>query len=96
MATFTVRVQLHLGDGAADYSALHHEMDEEGFTRTIQGSDGLTYQLPHGEYNLVGDLKRREVAKKVRRALERSFDMGSILITESAGRFWLDLALVAS
>ena len=45
MAHFTTRVELH--DAAEEnYQTLHTEMEELGFTSTIEGHDGATYRLP--------------------------------------------------
>lgn len=67
MASFTVRVELHNAT-EGDYEELHAAMENEGFIRPIQGSDGKVYRLPTAEYNRVLDgltrgygLARRQV-----------------------------------
>ena len=49
MTQFTVRVELHEADWD-DYDVLHAEMRKEGFSTTITGSDGKTFELPTAEY----------------------------------------------
>ena len=51
MAKFATRIELH--DATYhDYLQLHGFMRQEGFTTTIQGDDGVVYQLPPAEYHL--------------------------------------------
>ncbi len=49
MADFTVRVELRGANWEA-YTKLHEKMDSIGFYRRIVGDNGITYQLPDGEY----------------------------------------------
>jgi hypothetical protein len=43
-----------------DYDTLHAAMARAGFSRTIQGSDGVTYHLPWAEYyaNTTGTIEQ--------------------------------------
>ena len=49
MAHVVVRVELH-GGTDAQYQLLHTKMFAAGFTRTILGGDGSTYNLPTAMY----------------------------------------------
>lgn len=54
MAKYNTRVELHnLPGGQKDrelYEKLHEEMERAEFERTIVGSSGGEYHLPHAEY----------------------------------------------
>ena len=50
MANYIARVELHGATEEEDYEVLHDEMAQRGFTRQIQGNDGVEYQLPTGTY----------------------------------------------
>jgi hypothetical protein len=90
MADFTVRVELH-GAEWEDYDALRVEMEAEGFSAAVQGSGGLAYELPAGEYAVSGDVTRQQVLAKARRAAGTSGYNCAILVTESVGRAWCGL-----
>lgn len=92
MATFTTRVQLNGDESAATYGRLHQAMEERNFSRTITSNDGVVYQLPHAEYNLVGSYTRDDVLSRAQEAIESIGQTGRILITESAGRRWSGLS----
>ena len=62
MADFTVRVGLH-GAEWEDYDVLRVEMEAEGFSAAVQGSGGMSYELPVGEYAVSG---RRDAAAGAR------------------------------
>lgn len=90
MPRFTTRVELHNGD-ADDYETLHDAMERKGFSRTIAGGNGRTYQLPTAEYNFDGDGTRESVLGKAQKAADSTGLKHSILVTESAGRTWSGL-----
>jgi hypothetical protein len=50
MAHVVVRVELHGPTVEAQYTRLHAAMAAAGFSRTILGSDGASYQLPPAMY----------------------------------------------
>jgi hypothetical protein len=90
MADFTVRVELH-GAEWEDYDALRVEMEAEGFSATVQGSGGMAYELPAGEYAISGDVTRQQVLARAKRGADRSGFSYAVLVTESAGRAWWGL-----
>lgn len=49
MADFTGRVELQ-GAEWEDYDASRVEMEVEAFSAAVQGSGGMAYELPAGEY----------------------------------------------
>lgn len=62
MANYIARVELHGAHEEEDYEALHANMEERGYLRTIQGDDGTTYQLPTGTYVVQNTDATLEVA----------------------------------
>jgi hypothetical protein len=48
--TYVARVELLGNPTYTDYANLHSAMARSGFSRTIVGGDGLTYDLPHATY----------------------------------------------
>ncbi len=89
MSYFTTRVELHYGT-EEDYTKLHKEMGKEGFRQTISGSDGVEYQLPPAEYNLIGDFTGEQVRSKARDAANRTGKSNGVLVTEGS-RYWIGL-----
>ena len=89
MAKFTTRVELHDGDDD-DYSNLHKYMREEGFSRTIEGSDGKRYRLPTAEYNRIEELNCDDVRDSAVRAAKRTGCSFALLVTEGT-RCWQGL-----
>ena len=90
MAQFIVRVELH--DAAwSDYTVLHAHMAAQGFQHTILGSDGVTYQLPTAEYNLIGNLAKEQVLAKAKMAATATHKRYAIFVTESNGATWIGL-----
>lgn len=90
MADFTVRVELH-GAACEDYDALRVEMEADGFSAEVQGSGGMAYELPAGEYAATGEMTRQQVLTRTKRAADRSGFSYAVLVTESAGRAWWGL-----
>lgn len=90
MADFTTRVELLNADWS-DYEALHKAMERQGFSRTITGSSGSTYNLPPAEYNLTAAIKRSDVLDRAKAAAKTTGKKHRILITESVGRTMYNL-----
>ena len=55
MPTFIVRVVLHGAKDPEGYVDLHASMEEQHYYRTIDGSNGITYELPPATYRAEGD-----------------------------------------
>lgn len=90
MARFTVRVELHDGEGM--YDDLHEEMEERKFKKTIKNDKtGKVYELPEAEYNIEGDFTKYVVLNKAKAAVAAIELTASILVTESLGRTWSGL-----
>jgi hypothetical protein len=49
MSDVISRVELHSAS-YSDYENLHMYMQQRGYSRSIRGNDGNTYQLPTGTY----------------------------------------------
>lgn len=90
MAKFTTRVELHDADDD-DYDELHKSMAAKGFIRTITSDDGDTYRLPPAEYNREANVSRNQVLEDAKIAAARTGRDYAVLVTESAGRTWLNL-----
>jgi hypothetical protein len=90
VTNFTVRVELH-GAVHDDYVNLHATMEDEGFVRWIEDSDGNKKRLPTAEYNMADvDMARSEVHKRAKRAANEVKPNPTpwIPVTESDGRTW--------
>lgn len=90
MPRFTVRVELHAADWD-DYETLHAAMEDAGFSRQIESTDGKTYALPTAEYIGSGELTKEEVLSAARSAATKTRKTYSVLVTESVGRKWYGL-----
>lgn len=93
MAWFMTRVELHDAD-YQDYTALHAYMATEGYTTTIQGSDGKTYQLPPAEYHLDGAYTRTQALEKAKRAAQQTRKVFGVVVSETTGSTWVGLPVV--
>lgn len=92
MPSFTVRVQLvDVESSDSAYETLHGGMEGRGFTRTIRSDDGITYEMPFGTYNYVGDTTRSDVLDRAKRAASATKLQARILVTEANGRTWSNL-----
>jgi hypothetical protein len=95
MARFTTRVQLNGEASWSDYDSLHSAMRKKNFTQTITSGDGIEYHLPHAEYNRETNLDLTQVLASAKEAAASVWDDFSILVTESNGRRWHNLAKVS-
>lgn len=92
---FTVRIELHkIAPDHEVYNILHEEMENAGFLRTIKGNDGAVYNLPHGEYNIVGNYTAEHVFQKAKNAASLTEKEYSVIVTPSDGRYWTGLQKV--
>lgn len=96
MAAFMTRVELHDAKYPQDYVTLHGYMSLEGFTNTIQGSNGNVYELPPAEYNLIADCTRLEVIEKAKRAAQKTKKEFAVVVSEytNHGCNWIGLKVV--
>lgn len=89
MAQHTIRIVLHRAT-EKNYEDLHVGMARLGASRTIRGGNGVTYDLPDGEYDLSstsGAVAVRDAVYRVARAVKPETDP-SVLVTTSAARAW--------
>lgn len=61
-------------------------MEKDGFTRTIEGSEG-TFQLPSGAYNIIRDATRKQILENVDAAIAVTGRGSAVLVTEGS-RTW--------
>lgn len=90
MARFTIRVELHRAT-EDDYDQLHAAMEDQGFSRYVTSTDGITYHLPTAEYSIESDssaLSVLESAKSAAASTRRGYE---VLVTKSAERRWYNL-----
>jgi hypothetical protein len=66
-------------------------MRGKGFSQTITDNDGVSYHLPHAEYNREGEITRSQVLAAAKQAAASVWADFSVLVTESAGRTWENL-----
>jgi hypothetical protein len=91
MATFITRVELH--DATyQDYVKLHGYMGQEGFTTTIRGDDGGTYQLPPAEYHLAASCTVAQARDKASAAAQKTNKKFAVIASEYTSAAWVGLA----
>jgi hypothetical protein len=95
MSMFTTRVELHNATWE-DYETLHTAMESAGFSRTITSDDGITYQLPTAEYNVVGNYTIQQVFDAAWTAAGSVGKKYAVLVSEAAKRRWNGLSVVTS
>jgi hypothetical protein len=93
MASFMTRVELH-GATYQDYTNLHTYMAQEGFTNTIRSSDGILYQLPPAEYELIANCSAVQARDKASKAATRTLKAFAVLIIEYSSAAWVGLGKV--
>jgi hypothetical protein len=93
MANFTVRVELHQATWD-DYETLHAAMAQRGFSRSIIGGDGKTYQLPLAEYNGSSEnLDTSEIRDIAQTAAKTTGKKNAVLVTQGV-RAWVGLEVI--
>lgn len=93
MALFMARIELHRAT-YQDYTNLHGYMAAEGYTTTIRGNDGKTYQLPPAEYHLDGAYTRDQALEKAKRAAQRPQNGFAAVVSETVSSTWVGLPVV--
>jgi len=91
MAIFITRIELHYAN-YSDYENLHAAMERNGFTRTIEGSNGTTYQLPTAEYYCSGNYTRDSVMSSAKAAAASTGKNYAVLVSQADGCTWVGLA----
>ena len=94
MNQFITRVELHNGT-SEDYEKLHAAMARAGFSRTIRGSDGVTYHLPWAEYyaNTTGTIEQvRSAAVSAANTTGRT---SAVLVSQALQIAWQGLTPVS-
>jgi len=74
-----------------DYQNLHDRMGQQGFSKTITSSDGIVYDLPDAEYNIVGALTKSDVMERAKNAARGTGKKFQVLVTEAVSRSWWNL-----
>ena len=90
MASFMTRVELH-GATYQDYVNLHTYMAQEGFTNTIRSSEGVLYQLPPAEYELIASCTTVQAREKASKAAARTLKTFAVLTVEYSAGAWVGL-----
>ncbi|WP_197458725.1 type V toxin-antitoxin system endoribonuclease antitoxin GhoS [Gluconobacter japonicus] len=90
MLLFTVRFELHNAQ-SEDYDRLHEEMEKFHFKKTIKSNNGKIYELPTAEYNIIIDEKPEKILDNAYQAAINTGKSASVLVTPSAGRYWINL-----
>lgn len=85
------RIELHRDATWDDYELLHRKMSEEGFGRSVVGSDGVTYRLPPAEYLIQGSYEIATVLQAAVRASSATGKHVSALVTEGERLSWRGL-----
>ncbi len=90
MASFMTRVELH-GAAYQDYVNLHSFMAQEGFTNTIRSNEGVLYQLPPAEYELIANCTSVQARDKASKAASRTLKTFAVLTVEYTSGAWSGL-----
>jgi hypothetical protein len=93
MSQFITRVELHKGT-SEDYEILHAAMARKGFSRTIQGSDGITYHLPWAEYYANTTSSIEQVRSAAISAADATGRNSSVLVSQAIQIAWQNLGPV--
>lgn len=88
MASFLIRVVLHRDATSKNYQDLHAAMERYGCERSIQGDDGILYDLPDGEYVLESDARYETVRDDVVKIATAVRMDPSVLVTEALRYAW--------
>ena len=92
MPTFIVRVVLHGAKDPEGYGDLHEKMEAYRYYRTIQGSDGVIYELPPATYRARRDNWTKEMIRDEVRAVAGTTGFkNSVFVTVSDGCAWVGL-----
>ena len=96
MANFIARVELHTAS-YADYEDLHGYMQQRGYSRTVKGDNGNTYQLPTGTYVSTGVYPSHDRALQAAGAAAGSTGKASsIIVADWNGARWQGLPVVST
>ncbi|MGA2257659.1 MAG: hypothetical protein ABSG53_23610 [Thermoguttaceae bacterium] len=91
MANYIARTELHSATWD-DYEKLHASMQRRGYSRTIKGDNGVTYQLPTGTYVAVNTNVTLGTALDA--AVEAAGETGrssSVIVTDWTSAQWKGL-----
>jgi hypothetical protein len=91
MTRFMTRVELRGSPTAKDYESLHAKMEAKGFERTIKGSDGKTYKLPHAMYYVESNLTVEQVRDHAADAAKSVWTSYAITTSEAPNTAWTGL-----
>lgn len=87
MTTFLVRVELHQAT-SADYESLHETMRKAGFSRQIQGTNGVWYHLPTAEYYVAGDFSINQILSAAKTAANSTGKANGVIVAQSICTSW--------
>jgi hypothetical protein len=90
MARFIVRVELH-GATGTDYDKLHEAMEKVGFSRVVQGGNGVRVHLPTAEYFVEGNFTLVKVHSAAQIAADSTGKANSILANKCINAMWSGL-----
>ena len=90
MAAFMTRIELHNATWQ-DYENLHRQMEAAGFSRTIQGGDGVWYKLPTAEYVIYTNLTIDQVRALAKGCANSTGKNSSVLTCQYTNAAWNNL-----
>jgi hypothetical protein len=93
MSQYLVRVELHNAN-YDDYESLHAAMERAGFSRTIRGDDGKSYQLPTAEYHTAGNYSATGVRDAAAKAAASVGKRYAVVAAEASSIAWVGLSEV--
>src|SRR5262249_6349138 len=92
---YMTRVELH-GGTAEDYTKLHGLMEKNGFSRKIQGNNGVSYWLPPAEYVFIGPAGMIQTVKQLAKNAANQVRSNAVLVSEADNVAWEGLEVVKS
>jgi hypothetical protein len=94
MANYISRVELHSAS-YEDYETLHGAMQRQGYSRTIVGDDGATYNLPTGTYDVSGTTASlAQALNAAEAAAKETKKKYSIIVAERTAARWTGLSKI--
>src|ERR1700729_1527795 len=88
MAKYIVRIELFGRPPGQDYGSLHWAMERRHFSRTIQGDNGILYDLPTATYFIETALDRMAVLSAAKQAANAVWKDNSVLVDETTSLVW--------
>jgi hypothetical protein len=88
---FITRVELSGSPGTAAHEALHEQMRQRGFVKTVNSDAGSSFQLPQGIYVHTGVASLTQVRDWAISALTECGHPGTVVVGDANNVAWYGL-----